>query len=200
MAVSPSGSGTTTPAVGIHTYDENTVVDLDATPNAGWQFDNWSDDCSGTNPSTSVTMTADKSCTANFSQDQYTLTVNVVGSGSVSKNPNQATYTYGTNVQLTATADPGWTFSASWSGDLTGSTNPDTIIMDDDKTVTATFSQVPGPPPVGGMVEVWVGTASLPAQQSESAVGNHTALALALAAGVIAVAAGALYARRRWLG
>jgi len=70
----------------------------------------------------------------------YTLTVNIVGSGSVTKSPDQTTYTHGTVVQLTATADPGWTFS-SWSGDLTGSTNPDSVTMDGDKTVTATFTQ-----------------------------------------------------------
>jgi hypothetical protein len=71
---------------------------------------------------------------------EYTLTVNIVGSGSVAKSPDQPTYTYGTVVQLTATADPSWTFS-SWSGDLTGSTNPDSVTMDGDKTVTATFTQ-----------------------------------------------------------
>ncbi|MHA2429383.1 MAG: InlB B-repeat-containing protein, partial [Candidatus Hermodarchaeia archaeon] len=54
-------------------------------------------------------------------EDQYSLTINIVGSGSVSKNPDEATYTYGTVVTLTAAADAGWTFS-SWSGDLTGST------------------------------------------------------------------------------
>ncbi len=70
--------------------------------------------------------------------DQYTLTVNTVGNGSVVKDPDQATYTYGTPVELTANADPGWTFD-SWSGDLTGSDNPDTITMNGDRTVTATF-------------------------------------------------------------
>jgi peptidylprolyl isomerase len=71
---------------------------------------------------------------------QYMLTVNIVGNGSVEKNPDQAIYTYGTSVQLTATADPDWTFSY-WSDGLTGSTNPDTIIMDGDKTVTAYFME-----------------------------------------------------------
>jgi uncharacterized repeat protein (TIGR02543 family) len=41
---------------------------------------------------------------------------------------------------LTAVPAAGWTFS-NWSGDLTGSTNPDTIIMDGNKTVTATFTE-----------------------------------------------------------
>ena len=36
-----------------------------------------------------------KSVTATFTQDQYALTVNVVGSGSVAKVPDQATYASG---------------------------------------------------------------------------------------------------------
>jgi hypothetical protein len=58
----------------------------------------------------------------------------------VVKDPNQSTYTYGAVVELTANADPGWSFD-HWSGDLTGTDNPDTIVMDGDKTVTATFKE-----------------------------------------------------------
>ena len=72
---------------------------------------------------------------------QYMLTVNIVGGGSVRKNPDRPTYTNGTSVQLTATPDSGWTFS-HWSDDLTGSINPDTIIMDGHRTVTAHFTEV----------------------------------------------------------
>jgi len=43
---------------------------------------------------------------------------------------------------LTAAADPGWVFD-SWSGDLTGSANPDTIAMTGNLTVTATFEHAP---------------------------------------------------------
>ncbi len=57
----------------------------------------------------------------------------------MAKVPNQATYPSGTPVQLTATADPGRSFSG-WSGDLTGSANPATIAVDGNKTVTATFT------------------------------------------------------------
>jgi hypothetical protein len=65
MAVSPAGGGTTNPAVGPHTYAEGTVVPITATPNAGWQFDSWSGDPDCADGS--VTMNADKTCTANFS-------------------------------------------------------------------------------------------------------------------------------------
>ncbi|MCD4753294.1 MAG: sortase, partial [Anaerolineaceae bacterium] len=67
------------------------------------------------------------------------LTVNVVGNGSVTLDPVGGVYLSGTTVDLTALADSGWTFD-SWSGDLTGSTNPESITMDGDKTVTATFA------------------------------------------------------------
>ncbi len=76
----------------------------------------------------------------NVSIEVYTLTVNTVGSGSVSKNPNQATYEYNDIVTLTASADAGWTFS-SWGGDLSGNQNPKTITMTSNKVVTATFTQ-----------------------------------------------------------
>jgi Zn-dependent metalloprotease/PKD repeat protein len=126
------------------TYCEGTVVTLTATPAAGWQFDNWSGDLSGTTNPTTITMSSNKSVTANFSQlpvPDYTLTVNTVGQGSVTLDPPGGTYPEGTVVTLTATPDSGWKFD-NWSGDLTGTANPDTITMDADKTVTANFSEI----------------------------------------------------------
>jgi len=72
---------------------------------------------------------------------QYTLTTNTVGQGSVALNPSGGTYDSGTVVTLTATPSSGWQFSG-WSGALTGSTNPTTITMDSNKTVTATFTEI----------------------------------------------------------
>jgi M6 family metalloprotease-like protein/uncharacterized repeat protein (TIGR02543 family) len=69
---------------------------------------------------------------------KYTLTVKVVGSGTVGKSPNQVSYEPGTVVTLTATPVSGWTFSA-WSGNLSGATNPAAITINGNKTVTATF-------------------------------------------------------------
>jgi alpha-tubulin suppressor-like RCC1 family protein/PKD repeat protein len=42
---------------------------LFATPDLGWGFDGWSGDCSGTDPQTTLTMDANKSCGASFSRD-----------------------------------------------------------------------------------------------------------------------------------
>ncbi|MCK4814425.1 hypothetical protein KA005_01540, partial [bacterium] len=68
------------------------------------------------------------------------LTVNLDGDGSVVKDPDKTDYDYNDTVELTAIADPGWTFTG-WSGDLTGSTNPDTIQITGNMVVTATFTQ-----------------------------------------------------------
>jgi len=75
-----------------------------------------------------------------FNQAKYTLRVNVVGDGGVTVEPDQAAYQYGDVVTLTVTADPGWSFDV-WSGDLSGSDNPETITMYKNRTVTATFTQ-----------------------------------------------------------
>ena len=86
--------------------------------------------------------------TAYIGPETYTLTTSVVGGGSVSKNPDQATYPWGTNVELTAHASLGWTF-AGWSGGASGTSNPVTVTITDNTAVTATFTRNP----VGG---VWV--------------------------------------------
>ena len=77
----------------------------------------------------------------------YTLSsaVDPVGSGTVSADPQPncegTKYLDGTAVQLTANPSASYTFS-NWSGDLTTSTNPDSVTMDADKAVTAHFDSV----------------------------------------------------------
>ncbi|MBN2445614.1 MAG: S8 family serine peptidase, partial [Phycisphaerae bacterium] len=140
LVVNVTGNGSVTKNPNQATYTYGQTVQLTANADTGWHFDRWEGDLTGsTNPDT-ITMDGDKTVTAVFVEDQYSLTINITGSGSVTKNPNQGTYTYGQIVQLTANADPGWTFD-HWAGDLAGSTNPDTITMDGDKTVTAVFVQ-----------------------------------------------------------
>jgi len=69
----------------------------------------------------------------------YTLTINTLGSGTVSASPS-GPYAAGTLVTLSASPASAWSFS-SWSGNLTGYANPGTLIMNGNYTVTATFDQ-----------------------------------------------------------
>ncbi len=71
---------------------------------------------------------------------QYTLTLNATD-GSITPNPAGGIYDDGTSVTLTATPDSGFEFTG-WSGDASGTTNPLTITMDADKTITATFAPI----------------------------------------------------------
>jgi hypothetical protein len=121
-----SQSFTITPDIGYHIVDV-LVDDASKGPVTSWDF---------------TDVKADHTITAIFTQNEYTLTVTTVGSGTVAKVPDQATYHYGDVVQLTANAALGWNFS-SWSGALSGSTNPTVITMNGNKSVTATFTQVP---------------------------------------------------------
>jgi PKD repeat protein len=69
---------------------------------------------------------------------QYSLSVNTIGNGNVRLEPAGGTYDAGTEVQLTPVPKAGWAFYG-WSGDLDGYCNPVTIVMNIDKTITATF-------------------------------------------------------------
>jgi len=71
-------------------------------------------------------------------EQNYTLSTNVTGSGTISRNPTGTTYPGGTSVTLTANAAAGYDF-LSWSGDLNSTSNPATIVMSSNKTVTANF-------------------------------------------------------------
>ena len=70
----------------------------------------------------------------------HTLNVRTEGQGSVRLNPPGGTYFYGTTVNLTAIPATGWSFLL-WSGDLSGTNSRETVIMDSDISVTATFGQ-----------------------------------------------------------
>lgn len=68
----------------------------------------------------------------------FTLTVSATAGGTVTKDPDQPTYAPSSSVTLTATPNSGFAFT-SWSGDASGTNNPLTVVMDADKTITASF-------------------------------------------------------------
>ncbi len=139
LTVNVVGSGSVGKSPDQAQYNYGTTVQLTATPETGWVFTGWSGDLTGSTNPASITMNATKTVTATFAQEQFTLGVNVVGNGTVTKSPNKTLYAQGEVVQLTAVPDSGWALSG-WSGDLSGSTNPTSITMDENKSVTATFT------------------------------------------------------------
>ncbi len=122
-------------------YVSGSSVTLTATPKAGFRFDHWSGDISGSSASVTMTMNANKNVTAHFTRIEYSLslTINPANSGSISKNPNKTTYYAGEQVVLTASAMAGYRFDG-WSGDVTGSETTKTIQMNANKSITANFS------------------------------------------------------------
>ena len=74
--------------------------------------------------------------------EEYTLNVQIVGNGLVTRNLNQVSYQQGTAVQLTVTPDAGWLF-AGWSGDVISMDMPLTITMNSNMTLLATFITEP---------------------------------------------------------
>jgi len=148
------GGSVTTPEEGSFTYDAGTVVDLVATPAAGYRFVNWTGDVSTiTNvnaASTTITMNGDYSITANFEEIppvQYDLTISSTAGGSVTT-PGTGTYNYdaGTVVNLVATPAAGYRF-VNWTGDVGTLANVNaastTITMNGDYSITANFEGAP---------------------------------------------------------
>ena len=82
----------------------------------------------------------------------YTLTLNynnIQGGASASPSASGNIYTAGSLVQLYASASSGYHFTG-WSGDVSGTANPTTITMNNNKSVTANFAS--GDPNMGTVV------------------------------------------------
>lgn len=73
-------------------------------------------------------------------KNTHTLTVRVCGRGAVER--GHLGHSDGSHeiFELTARADAGWVFQG-WNGSLAGGQNPARVVVDGDKTVTATFAE-----------------------------------------------------------
>ncbi len=123
-------------------YGEGAVVMLEAKPDPGNAFVGWSGDLLSTQNPVTLTMMADTEIVATFSL-AHSLDVEVVGNGSVARDPEQDEYADGSVVVLRPRPDPGWTFNG-WggaNGDELSKLGDDTwsLAVDGDKAVTALF-------------------------------------------------------------
>ena len=165
LTVTKSGMGTgtiTSNPAGINcgmdcslVNSENIILILNAIPDSNSLFAGWSGDCTscGINPDCAISIDSDKTCTATFNPNYYTLTVTKsgTGNGSVTSSPEGITCgadcseTYSKtakpkNMKLKVNPDAYSTF-LGWGGDCQeqGTKPTCTIRMDSDKHVTASF-------------------------------------------------------------
>jgi hypothetical protein len=127
-------------------FEAGTTVTLFAQPDAGWTFEGWSFD-SGSVGTTSnplvLTIQSDTTVTAHFDRivPSYTLKTGKVGSGTVSRKPDQPAYEENTTVTVTAKATEGYEFT-HWTGDVSpeAATHPTVMVtMDRNRVLTAYF-------------------------------------------------------------
>jgi poly(beta-D-mannuronate) lyase len=135
-----SGSGTITLDPDTNIFMPGDTVVISAIPDSGWGFLEWSGDITGSNNPQMVIVNDDMYITAVFSPPvQYQIYEWIVGTGEIAYNPPGPYYNPSTSVEISAIPGDGWLFS-NWSGDWNGSQNPDTVILNSDMAITATFT------------------------------------------------------------
>jgi hypothetical protein len=80
------------------------------------------------------------SAARNVAVSGHTLTVTISGQGTVTNNPNKNQYNHNESVTLIAVPSDGYLFN-NWGADMTGSSNPASLVMNTDKNVIAFFTQ-----------------------------------------------------------
>lgn len=138
LTITTTGPGGVTKSPDKTTYLNGETVTLTAVPGAGASFIGWGGALTGTLLQQSLIMDGDKTVTATFAENVYTLTLSPGGNGAITAEPPKPAYYAGEQVTLTATPATGFRFVA-WGGDLSGSANPATLVMTKNSTVTATF-------------------------------------------------------------
>jgi len=122
LTISVSGTGTTTPAAGVHLYPTGAVVPILANPGPGYEFSTWNGDVDLDAASSTVTMNVSKAIEAVFTLKVYSLPLTVSPAGAsgavfVPASPVPATHGQATGVSVTAPS--GYRFD-SWTTSTPG--------------------------------------------------------------------------------
>lgn len=152
-AIQSSPSGISCGSTCRASFGAGTEVTLTATAGAGSRFVTWeAPGCSGTGTCI-LRLDADVSAIARFEAVAVSRTLTVLsggqGAGTVQSSPSgiscggtcTASFADGTQVTLTATARPGSAF-VRWNVAGCAGTEPCTIVMNADRSATATFARV----------------------------------------------------------
>ncbi len=144
LTMEVEGQGKVAPGEGKHSYEEDTIVDIEADPEEGWKFREWVGEVAGSESATTIVlMDEDKEITAVFERQDYSLGIEIIGEGEVEQevlSKPLGDHKYETVVQLTAVPDAGWKFK-EWQGDVVGTDVTIEVEMDEDKELTAVFER-----------------------------------------------------------
>jgi uncharacterized repeat protein (TIGR02543 family) len=133
---SPSAGGSVSPLSG-GIYSSGTPVTVTETTSAGYVFTGWSGACSGTGACV-VTMSGPETVTANFLPLYVLTTAASPGAGGSVSPVSGNSYSSGTPVTVTETANAGYVFTG-WSGACSG-TGACVVTMTGPESVTANFA------------------------------------------------------------
>jgi len=139
LTIQPNPNGVVTKNPDQPLYNHGTEIELTAVPNTCYEFTDWGGDLNQytDNPIT-LEMNSNKNISVSYKLTCYILNITIVGSGTVVKTPNLATYPIGSSVTLKAKASKGYRF-VGWSGDASGTKTKITVSMNGNKNITATF-------------------------------------------------------------
>lgn len=196
MAVTPTGTGTTEPAVGIHEIETDAGQTIKATAETGYRFVKWTLNGNGTIADsnlaeTSVTLTGSSTVTAEFEVDtgvvDMTMAVSPSTGGTTNPGVGEHSVVNGSAQTITATAATGYHF-VNWTVAGNGTVAAEkgattTVTLTGNATVTANFLGNTGTadmtlavsPAAGGSTNPGAGTHTI--QQGEPQTLEATAAA-----------------------
>lgn len=131
-----NGSGTVNGSTPGGSYDYGTSITLAAAANPGSTFTGWS-------PSSCLdgfSLTADTTCTATFTLDDYSVTASAAGGAGGNPACTPSSVHYGDSSTCSANTAPGYSF-VNWSGDCAG--QPESCALNNiqaNKVSTANFA------------------------------------------------------------
>lgn len=141
----PTGQGSTNPAPGTYTVLDGEVIQVQAIPAAGWQFDRWNGVAGSGNP-LSITVTSNISIQAVFTQipiPKAILTISVTGQA-LSPAAGSAEYNIGSTAHVIATPADGWAFDHFLLDGVTSISQATIdILMNTDHLLSAVFTAIP---------------------------------------------------------
>ncbi|MBN2592902.1 MAG: fibronectin type III domain-containing protein [Sedimentisphaerales bacterium] len=146
LSISSTSGGTVIePGEGTFTYPIGTEVYLEAQPDSGYHFVEWTGNYGSESNPLTIVMDHDYDITATFEAELpliHSLTLSSTQGGQVI-DPGEGTFAFsdGDAVTLQAAAGFGYYFTG-WSGSINGMNNPVTILMDQDHDIKAEFIQV----------------------------------------------------------